>query len=85
MALIQQQTMEFPFRTDDGGVVIDAPRRLLAALRRSAVSTDQPKGLVLLSGPSSVYRLGSVRQSIAHWPASRSCIWLGPMSSTPSW
>jgi hypothetical protein len=58
MALVQQQTMEFPFRTENGGVVIDAPRRLLAALRRSAVSTDQPKGLVLLSGPPSVYRLG---------------------------
>jgi hypothetical protein len=58
MALVQQQTMEFPFRTEDGGVVIDAPCRLLAALRQSAVSTDQPKGLVLLSGPSPVYRLG---------------------------
>ena len=58
MALVQQQTMEFPFRTEDSGVVIDAPCHLLAALRRSAVSTDQPKGLVLLSGPSSVYRLG---------------------------
>jgi len=58
MALVQQQTMEFPFRTEDGGVVIDEPRRLLAALRQSAVSTDQPKGLVLLSGSPSVYRLG---------------------------
>ena len=37
MALVQQQTMEFPFRTEDSGVVIDGPRRLLAALRRSAV------------------------------------------------
>ena len=58
MALVQQQAIEFPFRTEDGGAVIDAPRHLLAALWRSAVSTDQPKGLVLLSGPSSVYRLG---------------------------
>ena len=58
MALVQQQTMEFSFRTEDGGEIIDAPRHLLAALRRSAVSTDRPKGLVLLSGPSSVYRLG---------------------------
>jgi hypothetical protein len=58
MALVQQQAMEFPFRTEEGGAVIDAPRHLLAALRRSAVSTDQPKGLVLLSGPPAVYRLG---------------------------
>jgi len=58
MALVQQQAMEFPFRTEDGGAVIDAPRHLLAALRRSAVSSDQPKGFVLLSGPSAVYRLG---------------------------
>jgi hypothetical protein len=58
MALIQQQAIEFPFRTEDGGAVINAPRHLLAELRRSAVSTDQPKGLVLLSGPPSVYRLG---------------------------
>ena len=58
MALVQQQAMEFPFRTDDGSEIIDAPRRLLAALRRSAVSADQPKGLVLLSGPPAVYRLG---------------------------
>lgn len=58
MALVQQQAIEFPFRTDAGGEIIDAPRRLLAALRRSAVSTDRPKGLVLLSGPPSVYRLG---------------------------
>ena len=58
MALMQQQAMELPFRTEDGGAVIDAPRHLLAALRRSAVTSDQPKGLVLLSGPSSVYRLG---------------------------
>ena len=58
MALMQQQTIEFPFRTEDGGEVIDAPRHLLAALRRSAVPAEQPKGLVLLSGPSSVYRLG---------------------------
>ena len=58
MAQVQQQAIEFPFRTEDGGAVIDAPRHLLAQLRRSAVSTDQPKGLVLLSGPSSVYRLG---------------------------
>ena len=47
MALVQQQAIEFPFRTENGGAVIDAPRHLLAALRRSAVSTDQPKGLVL--------------------------------------
>ena len=58
MALVQQQAIEFPFRTEDGGEIIDAPRHLLAALRRSAVSTDRPKGLVLLSGPPSVYRLG---------------------------
>ena len=58
MALVQQQAMELPFRTEDGGAVINAPRHLLAALRRSAVSIDQPKGLVLLSGPPSVYRLG---------------------------
>ena len=58
MAQVQQQAMELPLYTDDGSVVIEAPRHLLAALRRSAVSTDQPKGLVLLSGPSSVYRLG---------------------------
>jgi hypothetical protein len=58
MALVQQQAMEFPFRREDGGAVISAPRHLLAELRRSAVSTDLPKGLVLLSGPSSVYRLG---------------------------
>ena len=58
MAQVQQQAMEFPFRTEDGGEIIDAPRHLLAALRRSAVSTSQPKGLVLLSGPPSVYRLG---------------------------
>ena len=58
MALVQQQAMEFPFRTENGGAVIHAPRHLLAALRRSAVSTNQPKGLVLLSGPPSVYRLG---------------------------
>ena len=57
MAQVQQQAMELPFRIEDGSVVIDAPRHLLAALRRSAVSTDQRKGLVLLSGPSSVYRL----------------------------
>ncbi|MBI3356853.1 MAG: hypothetical protein HY038_08800 [Nitrospirae bacterium] len=58
MALVQQQAIEFPFRTEDGGEIIDAPCHLLAALRRSTVSTDHPKGLVLLSGPSSVYRLG---------------------------
>jgi hypothetical protein len=58
MALVQQQAIEFPFRREDGGTVIDAPRHLLAELRRSAVSTDQPKGLVLLSGPPAVYRLG---------------------------
>jgi len=58
MALVQQQTMELPFRTEEGGEIIDAPRHLLAALRRSAVSNDRPKGLVLLSGSSSVYRLG---------------------------
>jgi hypothetical protein len=58
MALIQQQAIEFPFRREDGGTVIAAPRHLLAELRRSAVSTDQPKGLVLLSGPPAVYRLG---------------------------
>jgi hypothetical protein len=58
MAQVQQQAIEFPFRTEDGGEIIDAPRHLLAALRRSAVSSDQPKGLVLLSGPPSVYRLG---------------------------
>jgi len=58
MALMQQQAMELPFRTEDSGTVIDAPRHLLAALRRSAVTSEQPKGLVLLSGPSSVYRLG---------------------------
>jgi hypothetical protein len=58
MELVQQQAIEFPFRTEDGGAVINAPRHLLAELRRSAVSTDQLKGLVLLSGPSSVYRLG---------------------------
>jgi hypothetical protein len=58
MAQVQQQAIEFPFRTEDGGEIIDAPRHLLAALRRSAVSTDRPKGLVLLSGPPSVYRLG---------------------------
>lgn len=46
MALVRQQAMEFPFRTEDGGAVIDAPRHLLAALRRSAVSSDQPKGFV---------------------------------------
>ena len=49
MAQVQQQAMELPLYTDDGSVVIEAPRHLLAALRRSAVSTDQPKGLVLLS------------------------------------
>jgi hypothetical protein len=58
MAQVQQQGIEFPSRTENGGVVIDAPRHLLAALRRSAVSTDQRKGMVLLSGPPSVYRLG---------------------------
>src|SRR5262245_66430287 len=58
MALVQQQTMELPFRTEEGGGVIDAPRHLLAALRRSAVSNDRPKGLVLWSGSPSVYRLG---------------------------
>jgi hypothetical protein len=58
MAQVQQQAMDLPLYTDDGSAVIEAPRHLLAALRRSAVSTDQPKGLVLLSGPSSVYRLG---------------------------
>jgi hypothetical protein len=58
MAQVQQQAIEFPFRAEDGGEIIDAPRHLLAALRRSAVSTDRPKGLVLLSGPPSVYRLG---------------------------
>jgi len=58
MALMQQQAMEFPSRIGDGGAVIDAPRHLLAALRRSAVTSDQPKGLVLLFGPSSIYRLG---------------------------
>ena len=58
LAQVQQQAIEFPFRTEDGGEIIDAPRHLLAELRRSAVSTDQPKELVLLSGPSSVYRLG---------------------------
>ncbi len=52
MAMVQQQAMELPFRTEDGSAVIEAPRHLLAALRRSAVSTDPPKGLVLLSGPS---------------------------------
>ncbi|RPH76632.1 MAG: hypothetical protein EHM80_14230 [Nitrospiraceae bacterium] len=58
MAQVQQQAMEFPFRTEDGGEIIDAPRHLLAELRRSAVSSDRPKGLVLLSGSPSVYRLG---------------------------
>src|SRR5438874_11047481 len=58
MALVQQQAIEFPFRTENVGTVIHAPRHLLAALRRTAVSTNQPKGLVLLSGPPSVYRLG---------------------------
>ena len=58
MVQVQQQAMELPFRTEDGSAVIEAPRHLLAELRRNAVSTDQPKGLVLLSGPSSVYRLG---------------------------
>jgi hypothetical protein len=58
MAQVQQQAMEFPFRTEDGYAVMDAPRHLLAELRRSAVSADQRKGLVLFSGPPSVYRLG---------------------------
>jgi hypothetical protein len=58
MALVQQQAIEFPFRTEDGGEIIEAPRHLLAALRRSAVSTDRPNGFVLLSGPPSIYRLG---------------------------
>ena len=58
MAQVQQQAIEFPFRSEDGGEIIDAPRHLLAALRRSAASIDRPKGLVLLSGPPSVYRLG---------------------------
>ena len=58
MTLVQQQAIEFPFRKEDGGEVISAPRHLLAELRRSVVSPDLPKGLVLLSGPSSVYRLG---------------------------
>ena len=58
MAQVQQQAMELPFFTEDGSAVIDAPRHLLTALRRSAVSTDQRKRLVLLSGPPSIYRLG---------------------------
>jgi len=58
MVQAQQQVMELPFHTADGSAVIEAPRHLLAALRRNAVSIDQRKGLVLLSGPPSVYRLG---------------------------
>ncbi|HSF66911.1 MAG TPA: hypothetical protein VLA67_05715 [Nitrospiraceae bacterium] len=58
MVQARQQAMELPFRTEEGGEIIDAPRHLLAALRRSAVSTERLKGMVLLSGPSSVYRLG---------------------------
>ena len=58
MAQAQQQSIQFPSRTENGSAVIEAPRHLLAALRRNAVSTDQRKGLVLLSGPPSVYRLG---------------------------
>lgn len=71
MAQVQQQAMEFPFRTEDGGEIIDAPRHLLAELRRSAVSVDQPKGLVLLSGSPSVYRLGlcaAVERALAGEP-----------------
>ncbi len=58
MAQVRQQAMELPFRTEGGDAIIGAPRHLLAVLRRNAASHDRPKGLVLLSGPSSVYRLG---------------------------
>jgi hypothetical protein len=37
MPLVQQQAIEFPFRTEDGGAVIDAPRHLLAALLTGAI------------------------------------------------
>ena len=71
MAQVQQQAMELPVYTDDGSAIIEAPRHLLAALRRSAVSADQPKGLVLLSGSPSVYRLGlcaAVERALAGEP-----------------
>lgn len=58
MALVAQQTIDFPSRTEDGGVVINTPRHVLAALRRSALPGEPPKGLVLLYGHPAVYRLG---------------------------
>lgn len=71
MAQVQQQAMELPVYTDDGSAIIEAPRHLLAALKRSAVSADQLKGLVLLSGSPSVYRLGlcaAVERALAGEP-----------------
>src|SRR2546426_89574 len=45
MALVQQQAIEFLFRTEDGGAVIDAPRHLLSALR------TYDARFVILAGP----------------------------------
>jgi hypothetical protein len=58
MATVAQQLIEFPSRSENGAPFLGTPSHLLAALRRSALPSGPPKGLVLLSGHASVYRLG---------------------------
>jgi hypothetical protein len=58
MATVAQQLIEFPSRSENGAPFIGTPSHLLAALRRSALPSGPPKGLVLLSGHAAVYRLG---------------------------
>lgn len=58
MATVAQQLIEFPSRTESGAPVISMPSHILAALRRSAMPSAPPTGLILLSGHAAVYRLG---------------------------
>src|SRR5215472_8334357 len=58
MATVAQQLIEFPSRSENGAPFLETPSHLLVALRRSALPSGPPKGLVLLSGHAAVYRLG---------------------------
>ncbi|HSN04590.1 MAG TPA: hypothetical protein VLS44_06370 [Nitrospira sp.] len=59
MATARQPLLNFPSQTHQGAPVIGTSSHLLAALRKSALSTDPPNGLVVLSGHPAVYRLGT--------------------------
>lgn len=58
MATATQPFLDFPSQTHQGAPIISTSSHLLAALRKSALPTDPPSGLVVLSGHSAVYRLG---------------------------